>query len=552
MLPILFVLWYNFSMEMMKDTFKRTTETDMVSRAEYEALVRENAALKAQISELEAKQNWFMEQFRLARNRQFGASSEGSSQEVLDQMSFLFNEAEAVADAEEKEQQEQETVVRTHTRKKRSGSVRGVIPENIEVEEESHELPEEERVCPECGEIMQPIGTDVRETLKLIPAKAVLRRDIYVTYGCANCRDTGIKVPIVETPKEPALIPGSFASPEAVAHIIVQKFQMYVPLYRQEQAWNRQGIMLSRQVMTDWVLKCAELLYPLYDHLHRFLGFAAILHADETTLQVLREAGRSAQSKSYMWLYLTGAAEEKQIVLYEYQEGRSGSYPIAFLKDFHGYLQTDGYSGYNDVENVTHVGCWAHLRRKFNDAVKAQPKGTKTGSAVEGLAYCTKLFMIERELQDLPPEKRYEERLKREKPLLDQFKAWADTKVVSSKSKLGEAFTYLRNQWEYLTNYLLDGRLEISNNRAERSIKPFVMGRKNFLFANTPRGAKASAVLYSILETAKANGLDPYRYLLFLFEELPGMDKSSDDWVAPLLPWNAPDRCKSNPAAQKG
>ena len=554
-------LWYYKRMETNAKITTSNTETITISRAEYEAQQAEIAKLKSEIvdlksyiSELESKLNWFVEQFRLSQNRRFGASSEGSSEEVMDQIALLFNEAEATAGAEEKEPEkepEEKTEVRAHTRKKRSGSVRDVVPDNIEVEEVRHELPEEERVCPECGETMQPIGTEVRETLKLIPAKAVLHRDIYVTYGCANCRDTGIEVPIVETPKEPALIPGSFATPEAAAHIIVQKFLMCVPLYRQEQDWNRQGIMLSRQVMADWVLKCAELLYPLYDRLHRFMGLAAVLHADETTLQVLREAGRSAQSKSYMWLYLTGAAEEKQIVLYEYQEGRGGIYPAAFLKDFHGYLQTDGYSGYNDVKNVIHVGCWAHLRRKFDEAVKAQPRGTKTGSAVEGLAYCTKLFMIERELQDLPPEKRYEERLKREKPLLDQFKAWADTREVSTKSKLGQAFTYLKNQWVYLTNYLLDGRLEISNNRAERSIKPFVMGRKNFLFANTPSGARASAVLYSILETAKVNGLDPYRYLLFLFEELPGMDKSSDDWMDPLLPWNAPDRCILNPAAQK-
>ena len=548
-------LWYYKHMDTFTNNTTRTTETITISRAEYEAEIAkcksEIADLKAYISEMESELNWFKEQFRLAQNRRFGASSEGSSEEVIDQMSFLFNEAESTANAEEREPRERETVVRAHTRKKRSGSVRDVVPKNIEVEEEKHELPEEERVCPECGETMQPIGTEVRETLKLIPAKAVLRRDIYVTYGCANCRDTGIEVPIVEAPKEPALIPGSFASPEAVANIIVQKFQMCVPLYRQELYWNSQKIMLSRQVMSDWVLKAAELLVPLYDCLHRFLGFAAVLHADETTLQVLREAGRSARSKSYMWLYLTGAAEEKQIVLYEYQEGRGGSFPSAFLKDFHGYLQTDGYSGYNDVENVVRVGCWAHLRRTFDEAVKSQPKGARTGSAVEGLAYCTKLFMIERDLQDLTPEERYEERLKREKPLLDQFKAWADTRQVSSKSRLGKAFTYLRNQWGNLTSYLLDGRLEISNNRAERSIKPFVMGRKNFLFANTPRGAQASAVLYSILETAKANGLDPYRYLLFLFKALPAMDKSDDAWVDPLLPWNAPDQCKRNPAAQK-
>ncbi|MBP5718573.1 MAG: transposase, partial [Abditibacteriota bacterium] len=283
------------------DTFTNNTtsntETIEVSRAEYEAQKTEIAKyeskivdLEAYISELESELNWFKEQFRLSQNRRFGASSEGSSQEVLDQMSLLFNEAEATVEAQAEEHAEKETEVRGYTRKKRSGSLRDVVPANTEVEEVRHELPEEERVCPECGKTMQPIGTEVRETLKVIPAKAVIRRDVYVVYGCANCRDTGIEVPIVETPKEPALIPGSFASPEAVANIIIQKFQMCVPLYRQEQYWNGQKIMLSRQVMSDWVLKSADMAYPLFDRLHRFLGFAAVMHDDETTMQVLHEA----------------------------------------------------------------------------------------------------------------------------------------------------------------------------------------------------------------------------------------------------------------------
>ena len=206
-------------------------------------------------------------------------------------------------------------------------------------------------------------------------------------------------------------------------------------------------------------------------------------------------------------------------------------------------MQTDGYSGYNDVDCVTHIGCWAHLRRKFDEAVKALPAGKKTGAAVTGLAYCTQLFMLEREFQALTPEERFQKRMDREKPLLDQFLAWAETRTVAQKSKLGQALTYMKNQWPSLTNYLKDGRLEISNNRAERSIKPFVMGRKNFLFANTPRGAKASAVTYSLIETAKANGLDPYRYLCFLLKQLPGIDKTVENWIDPLLPWNAPKEC---------
>ena len=539
------ILWYNLSMEAMNATVQKGAEIIMLSSAEHEALKAENSALKAEIetqgayiSELEKKLSWFMEQFRLNRARRFGASFEGANDDVLEQMSLLFNEPEATLPQVE---EEKGTTVRAHTRKKRSGSLRDITPDNITVDEVRHELSEEERQCPKCGNVMVEIGTEAVETLEFIPARAIIHRDVYVHYACQNCKKNEVEVPIVETPKEQYLLPGGFASPKAVAYIMVQKFVMCVPLYRQEQEWNRQGVMLSRQTMSDWFLLGAELLTVVYQELHSLLLSLEILHADETTLQVLREPGRSAQSKSYMWLYMTGTAEERQIILYEYQEGRGASYPRTFLSGFSGYLQTDGYSGYNDVENVTHLGCWTHLRRKFDEAVKALPKGTKSGAAVTGLAYCTKLFMMEREFQELSSDDRYLKRLEQEKPLLDEFEAWAKTRPVGSKSKLGQALTYLQNQWEPLTNYLLDGRLEISNNRAERSIKPFVMGRKNFLFANTPRGAKASAVVYSLIETAKANGLDPYLYLVYLLDQVPKADQGVDGWIGPFLPWNAPE-----------
>ena len=250
-----------------------------------------------------------------------------------------------------------------------------------------------------------------------------------------------------------------------------------------------------------------------------------------------------------MRLYMTGAAEARQIALYEYQPGRAAAYPAEFLSGFRGYLQTDGYDGYNGVEGVTRLGCRAHLRRKFDEAVKALPKGAKTGAAVTGQAYCAKLFVIERKLQGLATERHYEERLKWGKPLPDEFRAWADDRTVAPKSKLGQAFVYPANQRTPLTNYLPDGRLEISNNRAERSIKPFVMGRKNFLFANTPRGARSSAVIYSVMETAKANALDPCRYLPFLLEKFPNADRRRADWPELFLPWNAPNDCRMNASA---
>ena len=378
-------MWYNLSMETMNVTVTSNTEMIQISRAEYE----EYQAQKNYIAELETKLNWLMEQFRLNQHRRFGASSERSSEEVMEQMSLLFNEAEVLAAAQP--ETVKTSVIRAHTRKRRSGSLRDIVPENITVEEVRHELPAEKRQCPKCGEIMEEIGIEAVETLELIPAKAVIHRDVYVHYACQQCTAKETEVPMLEAPKEKSLMPGGFASPKAVAYIMVQKFVMYAPLYRQEQDWNRRGLMLSRQTMSEWVLFGAELLVIVYEELHRLLLCANILHADETTLQVLQEAGKAAKSRSYIWLYMTGAAEEHQIVLYEYKPGRNSEYPRAFLSGFQGYLQTDGYSGYHDLKNVVPVGCWAHMRRKFDEAVKALPKGEKkkTGAAATGLAYCT-------------------------------------------------------------------------------------------------------------------------------------------------------------------
>ena len=319
------------------------------------------------------------------------------------------------------------------------------------------------------------------------------------------------------------------------------------PLYRQEQELNRQGVMLSRQTMSNWILRCSkDWLTPVYEELHRKLISQDVLHADETTLQVLREPGKKAQSKSYMWLYRTSGDAVQPIVLYEYQSSREHSHPKVFLEGFRGYLHSDGYEAYHKLgEAVTSVGCWAHARRYFDEAVKALPNGKKsTGSAATGQAYCTKLFKIEQTLADLSPEERYKKRLEQAKPVLDELFAWAKTRGAAPKSALGKALGYLDEQEVYLRTYLKDGRLELSNNRAERSIKPFVIGRKNFLFANTPEGAQGSAVMYSLIETAKENGLDPYRYLCHIFQTAPNLNQTAENWVTPLLPENAPDDCR--------
>lgn len=278
--------------------------------------------------------------------------------------------------------------------------------------------------------------------------------------------------------------------------------------------------------MSNWLLKATEdWLQPIYDVLHQQLCREAVLHGDETTLQVLHEKGKPATSKSYMWLYRTSGNAEKPIVLYDYQPNRKAENAEPFLKGFSGWLHADGYQGYHRLrENIRVVGCWAHARRKFDEALTAVPKEQQSASKpAEALCYFAKLFQIEQDFAALTAEERYAKRLEQEKPVLEALLAWANTlkPQTAPKSALGKALHYLLEQWPYLVRYLEDGRLEISNNRAERSIKPFVMGRKNFLFCNTPGGAQSSAVLYSLIETAKETGLNPYRYLLWVLECAP-------------------------------
>ena len=254
--------------------------------------------------------------------------------------------------------------------------------------------------------------------------------------------------------------------------------------------------------MSNWLLKATEeYLAPVYEQLHEDLLTREVLHADKTTLQVLHEKDKKPESQSYMWLYRTSGGTDKPIVLYEYQPSRGAVHPKEFLEGFKGYLHTDGYAGYHNLhEEITVVGCWAHARRKFDEAVKSLPKSkSKGGSASQGLTYCNLLFEMEQGLANETPENRYSKRLEQAKPVLDAFFAWQNSRTAAPASALGKALSYLKAQWPYLTNYLLDGRLELSNNRAERSIKPFVIDRKNFLFANTPKGATGSAVMFSLI-----------------------------------------------------
>ena len=532
---------YHNLMKNEKKTAVNTAEMMSISRTEYESQ-------QAQLAELKLQNQWLLEQLGLAKKRQFGSSSEKMHEEFMDQLGLTFNELEAYVFGTNAATPEQ-IAVKAHERKRKSGNVLEVVPEGTPTEVVEHRLPEKDLVCKVCGSQMEEIGKEVHRTLKMEPPKFWIREDVYYTYACKNCEQETGEANILKTPKEPALLPGSFASAEAVAHIVIQKFVMYSPLYRLEQEFNRQGLRLSRQTIANWLLNTSEKwLRPVYDVLREQLCKEPVLHADETTLQVLKEPGRSSTSKSYMWLYRTSGCTKQAIVLYEYQPTRKAEHAEYFLQGFSGWLHADGYQGYHRLPgNIRVVGCWAHARRKFDEALQTLPKEMQKDSpAAIGECYCSRLFKLEQAFAELTPEERYEKRLEQEKPVLDALLSWANEMQAKTapKSALGRAIHYLLEQWPYLTRYLEDGRLELSNNRAERSIKPFVMGRKNWLFANTPGGAQASAMIYSLIETAKENGLDPYRYLLWVLQNAPQLSETDAAWAEQFTPANAPQECK--------
>lgn len=497
-------------------------------------LVAENAQLKAEIQ-------WLKEQLGLAKHRLFAPSADKAP---TGQESLLFNEAEATA-APGLPEPESETI--TYTRRKVAGQ-RELNLTGLPIEEKFYQLSQEEQICPCCQGPLHEMGADVRTEIKIIPATVSVLKHIRTKYACRHCQNNEIKTPILTAPMPVTAFPNSLASPSAVAHILCQKFVEGSPLYRQQAALHRLGFELSRQTMANWMLVGAGWLDKLFVRMAVHLKKRDIAHADETTLQVLHEEGRAAQSTSYMWLYRSGR-DGPPIVLFEYQPTRAAEHPRAFLKGFSGYLHVDGYAAYEGLPGVTLSGCWSHARRKFIEAVNVLPaQSRKAGGtpAHVGLAYCDTLFKIERDLHDATPEERLAGRNVRSRAELDKMRVWLEEMEakVLPKSALGGAVGYCRNQWSKLLTILQDGRLEIDNNRAERAIKPFVIGRKNWLFANTARGAQSSAVIYSLVETAKENGLAPFPYLTYLFEQLPNINLKDPQALDQLLPWAEPIQAK--------
>jgi len=475
-----------------------------------------------------------LEQIRHLRAQLFGRKSEKIQPEGGPQPLPLFDLPEP-----EIREETDEIHVPAHTRKKGG---RKALPEELPRIEVIHDIDESQKVCG-CGSELSWIGEEVSEQLDILPAKVQVIRHIRPKYACRSCEgveDDGPTVKIAPVP--PQIIPKSIAGPGLLAHILTAKFTDHTPFYRQEKQFIRLGVEVSRTSMCNWAMQTASACRPLLNLLQDEAVSGSYLNIDETTLQVLKEPGRDPTSKSYMWIFRRGDPD-KPVLIYQYHPTRSGDVAREFLGDFEGYVQTDGYSGYDFLDyrdGVRHVGCWAHARRKFMDVVKAQGKNHKTGAADKALSYIRKLYLLEKEAgkKKLSSEEIYQMRQFEAKSILDDFKPWLAKKSFQTPPKglLGKAVFYTLKQWDRLIGYIEDGRLAPDNNGAENAVRPFVVGRKNWLFSGTPEGAEASALLYSLIETAKANHLEPYAYLRYIFKQLPAAS-SLEDYEA-LLPWN--------------
>ena len=495
---------------------------------------------KAEIDELKRKLEHMNEVFANAQRARFGQSSEQKNYVLGKDQLSLFNEAESSQDHKAEEPNPNTIFVEAHERKKKRSQTE--MLNNLPEEEVLLEIPEGQLVCGKCGGKMKPIGKKfLRHEMQIVPKQIKLLAYYAVTYACDSCeKDTGLAHIVSVKPPIP-LMKHSLASPSTVAYIMTQKYVDGLPLARQEKIWAREGVSLSRATMANWVIQCSEVwLKPLYRYMKQELLTHSVIHADETVVQILKEDGKPATSESRMWLYASAALLRHQVRLFEYQPDRSGKRPESFLKGFEGALVTDGYAGYNQVQKVTHCGCWAHARRKWREAM---PDGAtvKTSKAAIGFRYCNQLFAEERKCVLYKPEYRKEYRQGKELPLLEEYFAWLNTVHPEKGSKLEEAVRYSINQKQQLCAFLDKVEVPISNNLAENAIRPFTLGRKNWLFCDTPKGAKASAIVYSLVESAKANGIEPFAYLQHVLVQLPYLGKSpSHEELETLMPW-APD-----------
>lgn len=472
----------------------------------------------------------------LARHRLFGVSSEQLSGQAR-----LFDEAEALVqattDAQDIAPIAPETAPSEGSNDKNptkpARGKRSPLPVDLKRVDVVHDVPEDERTCP-CGTPMIEIGQDVSEQLDIVPMQVRVLRHIRKRYGCPSSTHAPVTAAL---PPQP--LPKSNASADFLAMLLTVKFVDGLPLARFEYVLDRHGVPVPRQTLARWVIGAGRMLQPLHNLMRETLTEGPFLHVDETVVQVLKEDGKKPTSTSYMWVQ-TGGPPGKPVVLYDYDPSRSGQVPVRLLEGYQGYLMTDGYDGYNALaktQGIEHLACWAHVRRRFVEAARVQPIG-KRGGADEALVLIGKLYGIERDHKDAEDKVRLLARQQQSVPALAALHAWLEKTlpVVTPQSALGTALAYLQKYWSRLIRYTERGDLPIDNNRCENAIRPFVVGRKAWLFSDTPAGANASAVIYSLVQTVKANGLEPYAWLRRIMRDLPAAKTVED--VEALLPWN--------------
>lgn len=518
-------------------------------------LERYAANLQTEVSGLSAKLTWYEEQFKLSQAKKFGQSSEAqyAGQMTLDDF-MLFNEAEALREPMNFEPKEEDIL---KTNRKKGKHKKNIV--SLPVISTVYELSEEEQVCPNCGNALHEMKTEERIEIEVIPAKVQVHKHISKVYACRNCEKEG-NATIVKPSSVPVpVIPKSMASSSLIADIISKKYVDATPFYRQEANYKRQNIPISRNNMCNWAINVANNYFKhITDMMRDILYKEGVIHCDETHVEVLHEPGRQAYTKSYVWVTTTAEFQkEHPIALYKYTEDRSDSSARRVLKGYKGYIMCDGYQVYTSIAkpgkkgeeamDVKAVACMVHVRRNFVDALKLLPKDKRKGtSAQTAVNMISRIFDIDNNLNGLTPEERYKARITSGKDgelclmqALEQFFAWVkdEADVSLPKTRYGKALTYALDQEDKVMRVLKDGRLELDNSLAERTVKPFVIGRKNWLFSNTPAGADASCILYSIIETAKLNNLIPYEYIKYVLDTMPSMILNEKN-IKSLLPWS--------------
>jgi transposase len=494
-------------------------------------------ALAARVQEL-------YEKIALARRRMFGCSSEalGANQLRLG----LFNEVEALLPgttqdddhielppAQDLEGDKADSKPVDQQPARRARGKRQALPPELPRFDVIYDLPESERLCA-CGTPMVEIGEEVSEQLDIIPMQIRVLRHVRKRYACPD----KTQAPVI-APKPPQVLPKSNASPRLLATLMTLKYVDGLPLARAEHVFKRSGVTVPRQTQARLIIQAADKLQPIANLARDYALESPFIHMDETPVQVLKEPGRAAQTQSYMWVQTAGPPGRK-IVLFDYEASRESAVPDRLLAGYSGYLMTDGYRAYDRVgkkEGMTHLACWAHARRGFVDAKSLQAKG-KTGKADEMLNLIGQLYRVEKEYKDADAKDRFKARQSESVPVLTAIRKWLDDniQIVLPSHKLGQAIAYTHTLWARLVRYVEHGDLPIDNNPAENAIRPFVMGRKAWLFSDTQAGARASALIYSLVETAKGCGVEPYCWLVYVLKRLP-LAQTADDYEK-LLPWN--------------